>query len=137
MKTVQLIDQKRTGLFPEHRGHGIAPVVIDCRATIPVIEAFAAAGAAAAATAAPGTYCVTLGDNMPPGIVAVSVPDAPYLGLRMEIEPPYPAEHPDYWRQGDVTPCPRCGAPIVREPFMNRSSFRCPTCQPRPRNGRW
>lgn len=30
-------------------------------------------------------------------------------------------------------PCPRCGRPIVREPFMNRSSFRCPSCQRRPR----
>lgn len=31
-------------------------------------------------------------------------------------------------------PCPRCGRPIVREPFMNRSSYRCPGCQPRPRS---
>ncbi len=30
-------------------------------------------------------------------------------------------------------PCPRCGAPIRREGFMNRSSFSCPVCQPRPR----
>lgn len=30
-------------------------------------------------------------------------------------------------------PCRRCGAPIVREKFMNRSSFSCPRCQPRPR----
>jgi formamidopyrimidine-DNA glycosylase len=30
-------------------------------------------------------------------------------------------------------PCPRCGAPIRRESFMNRSSFSCPQCQPRPR----
>src|SRR3712207_81610 len=30
-------------------------------------------------------------------------------------------------------PCPRCGTPIRREPVMNRSSFNCPTCQPRPR----
>jgi formamidopyrimidine-DNA glycosylase len=30
-------------------------------------------------------------------------------------------------------PCPRCGTPIVRESFMNRSSYSCPTCQPRPR----
>jgi formamidopyrimidine-DNA glycosylase len=30
-------------------------------------------------------------------------------------------------------PCPRCGTPIRREPFMNRSSFSCPSCQPRPR----
>jgi formamidopyrimidine-DNA glycosylase len=30
-------------------------------------------------------------------------------------------------------PCPRCGSPIRRESFMNRSSFSCPRCQPRPR----
>ena len=30
-------------------------------------------------------------------------------------------------------PCPRCGRIILREPFMNRSSFRCSRCQPRPR----
>lgn len=30
-------------------------------------------------------------------------------------------------------PCPRCGTPVRRAPFMNRSSFWCPTCQPRPR----
>jgi formamidopyrimidine-DNA glycosylase len=30
-------------------------------------------------------------------------------------------------------PCHRCGSPIRREPFMNRSSFSCPRCQPRPR----
>ncbi len=29
-------------------------------------------------------------------------------------------------------PCPRCGRAIVREPFANRSSFRCPACQRRP-----
>lgn len=30
-------------------------------------------------------------------------------------------------------PCNRCGRPIRRESFMNRSSFSCPRCQPRPR----
>ena len=30
-------------------------------------------------------------------------------------------------------PCPRCGTPIRREPFMNRSSYRCPRCQRAPR----
>ncbi|MFC5140353.1 bifunctional DNA-formamidopyrimidine glycosylase/DNA-(apurinic or apyrimidinic site) lyase [Actinomycetospora rhizophila] len=30
-------------------------------------------------------------------------------------------------------PCPRCGTSVRREAFMNRSSFWCPTCQPRPR----
>ena len=33
-------------------------------------------------------------------------------------------------------PCPRCGTPIRRESFMNRSSYSCPTCQPRPRGAR-
>jgi formamidopyrimidine-DNA glycosylase len=31
-------------------------------------------------------------------------------------------------------PCARCGALIRRESFMNRSSFSCPRCQPRPRS---
>jgi formamidopyrimidine-DNA glycosylase len=34
-------------------------------------------------------------------------------------------------------PCPRCGTPIRREAFMNRSSYLCPTCQRRPRRARW
>ncbi len=34
-------------------------------------------------------------------------------------------------------PCPRCGTPIRREAFMNRSSFSCPRCQPRPRRAKW
>jgi formamidopyrimidine-DNA glycosylase len=29
--------------------------------------------------------------------------------------------------------CRRCGTPIRRDAFMNRSSFSCPRCQPRPR----
>jgi formamidopyrimidine-DNA glycosylase len=36
-----------------------------------------------------------------------------------------------YGREGE--PCNRCAAPIQREQFMNRSSFSCPRCQPRPR----
>ena len=36
-----------------------------------------------------------------------------------------------YGRQGQ--PCDRCGTPIRRDAFMNRSSFFCPRCQPRPR----
>lgn len=36
-----------------------------------------------------------------------------------------------YGREGQ--PCHRCGRAIVREPFMNRSSFRCPQCQRKPR----
>lgn len=32
-----------------------------------------------------------------------------------------------YGREG--LPCRRCGTPMVREQFTNRSSFRCPRCQ--------
>jgi len=39
-----------------------------------------------------------------------------------------------YGREG--RPCPRCGRSIVREAFTNRSSFRCPACQPAPRGHR-
>jgi formamidopyrimidine-DNA glycosylase len=40
-----------------------------------------------------------------------------------------------YGRAGQ--PCRRCGTPVRRDPFMNRSSYSCPTCQPRPRRARW
>ena len=36
-----------------------------------------------------------------------------------------------YGREGQN--CHRCGSVIRREKFMNRSSFYCPKCQPRPR----
>jgi formamidopyrimidine-DNA glycosylase len=36
-----------------------------------------------------------------------------------------------YGREG--LSCRRCGAVMRREKFMNRSSFSCPRCQPRPR----
>ncbi len=36
-----------------------------------------------------------------------------------------------YGREGE--PCSRCGTPIVRVPFMNRSSYFCPRCQRPPR----
>jgi formamidopyrimidine-DNA glycosylase len=39
-----------------------------------------------------------------------------------------------YGRDGQ--PCRRCGTPIRRESFMNRSSASCPRCQPRPRAAR-
>jgi len=34
-------------------------------------------------------------------------------------------------------PCNRCGTPIRRDPFMNRSAYSCPVCQPRPRHGHY
>ena len=36
-----------------------------------------------------------------------------------------------YGREG--LPCERCGAPIRRQAFLNRSSYFCPVCQPVPR----
>jgi len=36
-----------------------------------------------------------------------------------------------YGREGE--PCPRCGTPIRRDAFMNRSSYSCPHCQQAPR----
>ena len=36
-----------------------------------------------------------------------------------------------YGREGQS--CSRCGTPIRRVVFMNRSSFFCPVCQPAPR----
>jgi formamidopyrimidine-DNA glycosylase len=36
-----------------------------------------------------------------------------------------------YGQEGRL--CSRCGAPIRRDRFMNRSSYSCPVCQPRPR----
>jgi formamidopyrimidine-DNA glycosylase len=45
-----------------------------------------------------------------------------------------------YGRAGEL--CSRCEGTglhsiMKREQFMNRSSYTCPVCQPRPRNGRW
>ncbi len=40
-----------------------------------------------------------------------------------------------YGREGE--PCGRCGTPIRRDSFMNRSAYSCPRCQPRPRRAHW
>ena len=39
-----------------------------------------------------------------------------------------------YGREGE--PCRRCGTPIRRRPWMNRSSYFCPRCQRPPRAAR-
>lgn len=109
---MKLISQKRSGLFAEHQG--IAPLVYEARATIPAVEALRAVGATAEPLPSPASgYKITLGDKMPTGIVAVHLNESPYLGLRMVMEPEYPMEFADYWRQVDFTPCPVCDAPVV------------------------
>lgn len=40
-----------------------------------------------------------------------------------------------YGRRDEL--CRRCGTPIRRDEFMNRSSYSCPKCQPRPRRPRY
>jgi len=40
-----------------------------------------------------------------------------------------------YGREG--LPCRRCGTPVRRDPFMNRSAYSCPRCQARPRRAHW
>ena len=44
-----------------------------------------------------------------------------YYGRRLAV----------YGRDG--MPCLRCGSPVRRDPWMNRSAYSCPGCQPRPR----
>ena len=109
---MKLVDQKRTGLLPEHAG--IAPITETARATIPVVEALRKAGATVTPLPSPAVgYEITIGDTMPVGIIAAHHNDAPHVVLRMENEPEYPGENPDYWLQIDWTPCPACGAPVV------------------------
>ncbi len=53
--------------------------------------------------------------------------DALYVNVAGESG--YFERHLDaYGREG--LPCRRCGTPLVREVFANRSSHRCPECQP-------
>ena len=40
-----------------------------------------------------------------------------------------------YGREG--LPCRKCGTPVRRDQFMNRSAYSCPHCQPRPRRAHW
>lgn len=114
MKTVKLLSQKRSGLFAEHSA-GIAPVVYEARATIPVVEALQASGASVVPLQLPRIgYTITLGDKMPVGIVAVHLNgSSPQIALRLDDEPEYPMEHPEYWSTVDFTPCPVCAAPVI------------------------
>lgn len=125
MKKIELQDQKRKGLFPEHKKVATA-MHEKVRLTIPAREALEAAGATVApeqmdmAIGMP-TYTVRLGDQVPIGLVAAhtkaSYPGGGWrelLSLRMEIEPEYPGEFEgDYWQRLDFVACPKCGAPLV------------------------
>ncbi len=121
---MEIQDQKRTGLFPKHMGITLSPRE-NVRLTIPAREALQAAGARVTPEPprADGhqTYTVVMSTTMPAGLMAVqtvieSTPsgvESTLPGLRLENEPPYPIEYPDYWLQLDYTPCPICAAPLV------------------------
>ena len=55
-------------------------------------------------------------------------PDLPGFAVLERIE----GRDSDFIYGRDGRACLRCDRAIVREPFMNRSSYRCPTCQRRP-----
>ena len=59
--------------------------------------------------------------------------DPAELGLRRQT---HRVEDWRYVYRRTGLPCRRCGTPIRRETFMNRSSASCPRCQPRPRAAR-
>ncbi len=110
-------DQKRTGVFSEHKklrfeGGGIRT---DTRMTIPARESLERVS--------------IVHDNAyyyqrpPTGLLPVLAPrmeaGAPtsgyMLALRCADEPPFPGEmpNPDMWIEVDLTPCPKCGAALV------------------------
>lgn len=103
----KLRDMKRRGIVE----HGIAPVVYEVIATLPVIEAMRRSGAECEQVGE--IWKITLGPQMPDGIVAVHLNQYPATGIRLEHEPSYPQEYADSWRQVDFTPCPVCLAPVV------------------------
>ena len=106
-----LIAQNRVGLFSEHLR--VAPVTATALATTRVVEALKDAGATVTPLPSPAAgYEITLGEQMPAGIVALHHHEAPHLALRMRGEPG-PGRAYDCWTQIDWTPCPVCGAPVV------------------------
>lgn len=109
---MKLVDQNRHGLFAE--SDGVAPLIYSVRATAAVLAALEESGAKIEPL--PGhadAFSVELGDRMPAGIVASSLPRTRLTDLRMRGEPPAHGIYEDCWSQVEWTPCPVCGAPVV------------------------
>lgn len=114
---ITLKDQKRTGVFPEHKNARFEGGAIrkDARMTIPAREALERVS-----TVHDDAYYY---QQPPVGVVAVLAPvieaGAPTSGymtaFRCVDEPPFPGEqpNPDMWVEVDLTPCPKCGAALV------------------------
>lgn len=110
---IELKDQKRMGVIPEHKHMRFlaGAITVDMRMTIPAREALQRVS-----EVHDGRYYYT---TPPTGIVPVLAPALDSMGympaLRCENEPDYPGEQPnnDMWLAVDLMPCPRCGAALV------------------------
>jgi hypothetical protein len=126
---MRLIDQRRTGVLPEHAHAEFAGATLEpCRLTIPAREALLAAGAAIEPVVAPPErditgrlarstiphWRVSLGQRAPRGLVVAQLAGGTALCIRRADEPEWPgAEVPSHWHTLDLTPCPRCGSALV------------------------
>jgi hypothetical protein len=96
MKVRMIVQDNNEGLFPEHTS--IAPVIYEARVTPGVMAALRYAGATVSPLPFPSIgHEIILGDKMPTGIVAVHLNEPPWLGLRLDTDPEYPDEYPDFW----------------------------------------
>ncbi len=125
---IELLDQHRSGVLPEHKGMRLVGAQLDCcRLTIPAREALEANGAQVTPAQAPLVpdggqwvpasgrhWSVTLAERCPSGLVAVQqVGGSSAICIRLDNEPEYPNETPVIWPQIDLTPCPKCGGALI------------------------
>ncbi|PFG37794.1 DNA-(apurinic or apyrimidinic site) lyase [Flavimobilis soli] len=99
----------RARVHPERRGDALRPVQV--RSVLDSARAVMTAALRAGGTSFDSLYVNVNGESG-------------YFSRSLEA----------YGRAGQ--PCSRCGTPIERMSFMNRSSHVCPRCQPRPRGVR-
>lgn len=114
-KRVVLEYQGCDGLFPDEDDVELCTETV--QATPGVIARLRVVGSQITSVPTPSgssdVWNIVLGRRMPPGIVAVPLPQWPWIGLRLDTDPPYPGESPDTWLQAGWLPCPKCGAPVV------------------------
>jgi formamidopyrimidine-DNA glycosylase len=96
----------RAQIHPERRGDALRPAQV--HAVVESARAVMTAALHAGGTSFDSLYVNVNGESG-------------YFSRSLEV----------YGRAGQ--PCSRCGTPIERMAFMNRSSHVCPRCQPRPR----
>ncbi len=125
---MQLIDQHRTGVLPEHEGLEFRGAHLPCcRLTTPAREALEAAGAVITPAQQPASgvsgawvpsgaphWSVELMQSCPQGLVVSRAAGSSAIQIRRHDEPEWPGgEVAAEWEQVDLTPCPHCGSPLV------------------------